>query len=114
MFGYFLTLRRRRSETPEFDGEQRPRRKWKYIFVIITIDLLFVTAIAQLLLGLLLFNYVEVPASLLIGEILTLVAVYTCSTMAKFAWLIDVVVVVRSINPTRRSTLHNCSALSLQ
>ena len=74
MFGYFLTLRRRRSEAPEFEGEQ-PRRKWKYILVIIIIDLLFVTSIAELMLGLLLFNYVEVPSSLLIGEILALVAV---------------------------------------
>ena len=75
MFGYFLTLRRKRSETPEFEGG-RARRKWKYVLVIIIIDLLFVTSIAQLLLGLLLFNYVDVPSSLLTGEILALAAVW--------------------------------------
>ena len=72
MFKKFVNIMARRSSS---DMAQRPRRKWRYMFSIIFIGLIFGIAIFQFLMGFLLFNYAAVPQALMVGEILAIVAV---------------------------------------
>jgi hypothetical protein len=52
----------------------RRSRKWRHILIISLTQFLFLLSIAQLFLGVLLFNYAVIPTGITVGEVLILVA----------------------------------------